>query len=287
MGDPFRKRYILPVVCALLVPSVGFAAGKIAAVLTLKDSLTSLNQPATVEVRLVDKGLLANAGLGGEPVELLINGKVVATAMTGGDGRAIMFYTPAKLGIVPLQVRVGTTPRVGAVDAEAVLAVWERRSPIVMVEVASLTEVPPTKNPLPGISLTGDPERKPMPDAADEIAKLTRFLYRVIYVTALPAAGADGFQAAAETRGWLKANKFPPGFVLVLPPGDEALGGKLDELHAAGWKTIKTGIGRTRAFAEAFLQRRLEAIVVPEPAKGDVPRKAKVAKEWKEVRKNL
>jgi hypothetical protein len=65
------------------------------------------------------------------------------------------------------------------------------------------------------------------------------------------------------------------------------MGDKLDELHAAGWKTLKTGIGRSKAFAEAFLQRRLEAVIVPEPAKGEVPRKAKVAKEWKEVRKKL
>ena len=54
---------------------------------------------------------------------------------------------------------------------------------------------------------------------------------------------------------------------------------KLDELHAAGWKTAKTGIGRTRAFAEAFLQRRLEAIIVPEPEKGDAAKPAEKAAE--------
>jgi hypothetical protein len=46
-------------------------------------------------------------------------------------------------------------------------------------------------------------------------------------------------------------------------------------------------VGRTKAFAEAFLQRRLDAVMVPEPAKGEVPRKAKVAKEWKDVRKKM
>jgi hypothetical protein len=58
-------------------------------------------------------------------------------------------------------------------------------------------------------------------------------------------------------------------------------------LHAAGWTTVKIGIGRTKTFAEAFLQRRLEAVIVPEPKKGAAPRKAKVAKDWKEVRKKL
>jgi len=58
-------------------------------------------------------------------------------------------------------------------------------------------------------------------------------------------------------------------------------------MHLAGWTQLKTGIGRTKVFAESFLQRRLEAVMVPEPAKGEAPRKAKVAKEWKEVRKKM
>ena len=32
---------------------------------------------------------------------------------------------------------------------------------------------------------------------------------------------------------------------------------------------------------------RLDAVMVPEPAKGEAPRKAKVAKEWKDVRKRM
>jgi hypothetical protein len=126
-----------------------------------------------------------------------------------------------------------------------------------------------------------------MPDAAGELGKLTQFYYRVVYVVGPVSGGVDGFQASVEARDWLKIHKFPPGYVLVLQPGEDALGVKIDELHAAGWKTIKTGIGRSRAFAEAFLHRRLDALMVPEPAKGDAPRKAKIAKEWNEVRKKL
>ncbi len=125
-----------------------------------------------------------------------------------------------------------------------------------------------------------------MPEAADELEKLTRFYYRVIYVVT-SSASTDGFQASMEARDWLKTHKFPTGYVMVLPPDSQALGAKIDEFHAEGWKTIKIGVGRTRAFAEAFLQRRLDAIIVPEPAKGDAPRKVKVAKDWKDVRKKL
>jgi hypothetical protein len=91
----------------------------------------------------------------------------------------------------------------------------------------------------------------------------------------------------AQARQWLKDQKFPVGHILVLPSDPETFGAKLDDMHAAGWKTLKIGVGRTKAFAEAFLKRRLDAVMVPEPAKGEAPRKAKVAKEWKEVRKKL
>jgi hypothetical protein len=90
-----------------------------------------------------------------------------------------------------------------------------------------------------------------------------------------------------EAREWLETHKFPAGYVLPLSPDAKALGDKIDEFHEVGWKTVKIGIGRSKAFAEAFLQRRLDAIMVPEPTKGDVPRKAQVAKDWKDVRKKL
>jgi hypothetical protein len=126
-----------------------------------------------------------------------------------------------------------------------------------------------------------------MPDAVDELNKLTRFYYNVIYVVPTEDDRSGGFSANEQIRAWLRAHKFPPGHILVLSGGPDALGTQLDELHTAGWKTLKVGIGRSSAFAEAFLQRRLEAVIVPEPTKGEVPRKAKVAKDWKEVRKKL
>jgi hypothetical protein len=122
-----------------------------------------------------------------------------------------------------------------------------------------------------------------MAEAVEELGKLTQFYYRVIYVV----AGRDGFQSSAEAREWLKSHKFPTGYVLALPADTNALGAKIDELHADGWRTVKVGIGRSKVFAEAFLQRRLDVIMMPEPSKGEVPRKAKVAKDWKEVRKKL
>src|SRR5690242_9284479 len=90
------------------------AAEKTSATILVKDALTSPNQTATIEAKLTSKGLLASNPLGGEPLELLVDGKVVATAMTGGDGKAFLTYTPKAQGLVPIQVRVRNSPRVSS-----------------------------------------------------------------------------------------------------------------------------------------------------------------------------
>ncbi len=258
---------------------------KSSAALFVKDALTAPGQPVTIEAKLVGKRFVTSAPRGGEPLELVVEGKVVATTMTGVDGRAFLTYLPKKQALVPVEVRVGNSPRVASTPAQANLAVWEKRQPILVVELASLLEEP-TPSRVPTIGIGVPSERQPMPEASDELAKLTQFYYRIIYVVTVPAGG-DGAQVSAEVRAWLKTQKFPTGYVMIVSPDTMVLGTKIDELHAAGWKTVKVGVGRSKAFAEVFLQRRLDAIMVPEPSKGDVPRKAKVAKDWKEVRKKL
>jgi len=273
MTLPIRRAGLFSILLFWATTTILYAAEKVPGTLTVHDSLTSPNQPATIEATLTWKGLLTETGLGGEPIELLVAGNVVATAMTGGDGRAFLSYRPKAKGAVPFIVRIGTTPRVAVTEAGANLAVWERRNPIMAVEMAALKE---------------DAEGgRPMPDAAEELGKLTQFYYNLLYVVTQDKTTGTYDQVNAQARQWLKDQKFPVGHIVVVPSGSEEFGAKLDALHAAGWKTLKIGVGRTKAFAEAFLQRRLEAVVVPEPAKGEAPRKAKVAKEWKDVRKKM
>jgi hypothetical protein len=262
------------------------AVEKIAPTVLVKDSLTAPHQQTTIEAKLFAKGLLKDSPLGGEPVELLVKGIVSATAMTGGDGRAFLSFIPKGKDILPIQVRTGSSPRVSSAEGEAHLVVWERRTPILMVELTALMEDVHAETPVSRLVPRIDPEARPIADAADELGKLTQFYYGVIYVVTVPA-GADVFVISVEARTWLSTHKFPRGFVLALSGGEDALGAKIDELHQAGWKSAKTGIGRSKAFAETFLKRRLEAIIVPEPPVGEVPRKGKVAKDWKDVRKKL
>lgn len=277
--------FFLLSIIVIASPRSPLAAEKSSATILVKDALAAPGQSAAIEAKLISRRLMLIAALGGEPLELVVEGKVVATALTGGDGRAVFIYTPKAQGLTTVRVRVGNSPRVDQAEGQAHLAVWEKRQPILMVELSSLLEEPiPSRVPPIGIVL--ESERKPMADAAGELEKLTQFYYRVIYVVST-LAGQDAFQRSAEAREWLERHKFPAGHVIPLPPNAKAFGTKLDELHADGWRTVKIGIGRSKAFAEAFLQRRFAAIIVPEPTKGEVPRKAKVAKDWKEVRKKL
>lgn len=262
------------------------ATDKAAATLLVKDALTVPGRSTTIEARLSTAGPWTTAGIGGEPIELLVEDKVVATGMTGGDGRVFLSHRSNVQGALPIRVRVGKSSRVLPVEGRANLVVWEQRNPLVAVELAALMEQPPAPPPIPLLGASLDSGWRPMPNAAEELAKLTQFYYRVIYVVLLPSSGADGFRAANQTREWLNAHQFPPGYVLVSPPGGDALGEKLDELRAGGWKTLKVGIGRSTAFVEAFLNRRLQAVMVPEPS-GEAPPKARVAKDWKELRKKL
>ncbi len=278
-----RRACLVFILLSTVFPDLLFAAEKSSAAIFVKDALTVPGQPATIEAKLVSKHLMLIAALGGEPLELVADGKVVAKALTGGDGRAFLTYTPKAQGLAPVQVRVGKSPRVDQAEGQANLVVWEKRQPILVIELSSLLEQP-TPSRVPPVGVTLESERKPLVNAVEELGKLTQFYYRVIYVV----EGRDGFQRSVATREWLKNHKFPTGYVLTLPVIDmNTMGTKIDELHAAGWRTVKVGVGRSKGFAEAFLQRRLDAVMVPELSKGEVPRKAKVAKDWKDVRKKL
>jgi hypothetical protein len=281
---------IVSVLCSILLIIVVSArpcdaAEKIVAAIQIKDALTVPGQPATIEAKIDTTGAVRNVGLGGEPLELVVDGKVATTATTGADGRASFTYSTKTVGVLPIQVRLGTSTRVLPATGEANLVVWERRNPILAIDMASLIETVHVEASIPGTGPQKNLEQEPMPDAAAEIGKLTQFYYKVIYI--VPSTGSDGFQAGTQARAWLKAHQFPSGYMLVLPSGNEALGTKIDELRASGWNAIKVGIGRSKVFAEAFLQRRIDTVILPEPPKSEIPRKAKTAKEWKEIRKKL
>ena len=122
-----RFRGSLIAVCALVAfagPGSD-AAEKIDGRLSVRDVLVLPGQTARIEAVLTRSGLLGTQqGLGGEQLELLIEGKPVAKAMTGGDGRAFLDFTPKVRGNHGVTVRLAASPRVASPEAKAVLGAW-------------------------------------------------------------------------------------------------------------------------------------------------------------------
>jgi hypothetical protein len=220
--------------------------------------------------------------LGGEPVEFAIGDRVVAKAMTGGDGRAYAEYLPRMRGPVTMTVRLTDSRRVRSEPATATVFAWERRRPILLVELDALIETPQAiPLPFPGAPAVGLSGRKAVPDAAGALKRLAEFYYNLIYV-----AQADE-HVSRETRDWLVEQGFPIGVVARPNKGPDGLARTLDELRAEGWDHMKAGVGRSVAFADTLVKQRIPVVLIPPPDRGDVPKKAQTAKDWKELRKKL
>ena len=282
-----RLRGVLTVLLlAWVITAPGMAAGKTSGVLTVRDVLTLPNQTARIEVQLSGKTTAGDHGWGGVALQLYIDGKPVATAKTNEDGQAGFEYTPKMRGTNLMTVTVVESPSVEAEKGEGTLCVWERRRPILLVEMEAImrpNEPPVTASPVPTGTGTELPA-EPVSDAAEELSRLTQYYYNVVYVpTGKPLAGVAA--SVGSVRRWLTFHKFPAGFVVTLPSGD--LNAAIEMFKQGGWTTMKTGIGRTRSFVDTLLHQRMEVVVVPELPKGELPRKAKTAKDWKEVRKKL
>ena len=264
---------------AWMMPACPAWAGTPSGMLTVNDVLTLPHETARIEARLSGRLPPGEAGWAGILLQLEIDGKPIATTKTDGSGEAVFHYRPSMRGINVIAVSVVKTEGVEAEKAEATLCVWERRRPILLIELDALMQPSPTANDKEAILA-----RPSAADAAEELSLLTQYYYNVVYV---PTGGLVSASAGfpGTVRRWLNAHKFPAGFVMPVSSGD--LHDAIASMRRDGWTTMKSGVGRSRSFAEALLHERMEVVVVPELPKGEVPRKAKMAKDWKEVRKKL
>ncbi len=291
LGWVCRAPHVQGVVCLALVvsawvPGVG-AAEKIAATLIVKDALTMPKKPVMLEVRLVETGILGETALGGEPVEFFVGGVRAGTAMTGGDGRALLEFTTRMRGNQIIRVTVAGSPRVQNAEATANLFSWERRRPIILVELAALVEEGKLRGGFPALPLPMNLKSLPPPvsGAVTNLEKLTKYYFNVVYLSRTGNVELD------TLVGWLKEHefsKFSPGMPVVVKPGKKSLGAILEDFQEKGFTNIKGGIGRTREFADTFAERRLKVVILSEKGPNRTyPRKAQWAKDWLEVRKKL
>lgn len=264
-----------------------WGAGRAVGVLVVPDILTTPGKPVQLEARLVQEGLLGGMGLGGERVEFYVRGQSVGTAMTGGDGRAFLEYTPRMKGTHPIKVKTISHERIEPAESPAILAAWEYRNPILIVDMKALVtkqSIRPLPFPLPPLALSQALEAgaEAEPDAAGELEKLTKFYFNVVYLA------QSQIENPGQLRSWLTAHGFPDGLTKVIAPGKEAFETLLEDMETNGWENIQGGIGRTREFAEVLAKRRLVPVILPlSDQEKSFPRRAEVVSSWKEVRKFL
>jgi hypothetical protein len=263
---------------ACVIASTEMAAGKTSGFLTVGDVLTLPNRTAHIKARLSGDLPPKVPGWGGVPLQLYIDGKPVAKVKTDEGGQVTFDYLPKMRGTNVITVMVAEPASVDANKAEATLCVWERRRPILLVEMAAIMQPHEPSEPAMEVSA------QPVSDAAEELSRLTQYYYNVMYVP----TGDEMSPVIAPlgaVRRWLESHRFPAGCVITPSSGD--VYATIEDFKHEGWTTMKTAIGRTRPFADALLHQRLEVVVVPELPKAELPRKAKAAKDWKEVRKKL
>jgi hypothetical protein len=262
------------------------AADKAKPSVLVSDVLTNPGEPVQLQARVFEESLLGREiGLGGETLEFLVEKQVVGSTMTGGDGRAFLEYAPRMRGNFTITVRVPESPRVLSAEGKGLLASWERKKPILLIDlVAVMQEKSNPELPLPSFPINFSPTvlGEADNDAPNELEKLGRFYYNLVYLFRSEAGDKKTLQE------WIRTHQFPSGFPKIIPSGRQALEELIVQLEQDGWANVTGGIGRTAEFAEVLVEHRLKAVILHDPEdKEGFPRRAILVDSWKRVRKHL
>ena len=283
---------ILCLVCLLWLGPAVFgiepihAADKAKPTVLVSDVMTNPGEPIQLQALVFEEGLLGREiGLGGETLEFLVEKQIVGSTMTGGDGRAFLEYAPRMRGNFTIRVRVNESPRVLSAEGEGLLASWERKKPILLIDLASvMKEQSNPELPLPSLPINFSPTDLGEADdeAPNELEKLGRFYYNLVYLFRSDVGESKTLQE------WIRTNQFPSGFPKIISSGRQALEEVIVQLEKDGWANVTGGIGRTPEFAEVLVEHRLKAVILHDPEdKEDFPRRAILVKSWDKVRKHL
>ncbi len=241
------------------------------------DIMAVPGRPANLVADLLKEGLLAPSPLGGEVLFFEHGGRLLGRTLTGGDGRAMVPFTPQALGRMTVTVRVGESRRVTARETTAGVFVWDRKHPSVIISMKALVSV--SSRPDLGLPLPRSGAKLQNPDgsAVEALTVLAKRVH-VMYVTA-----SDRLELS-EVRQWADRNRLPAGPVFPLKPGPMSLSRELERWRQEGWTNIKGGLAGTGDEARALVDRKLKAIIPPTaPAKEKWPDKAVATKDWQEV----
>jgi hypothetical protein len=203
---------------------------------------------------------------------------------TDAEGWAKLEFAPQMRGNLALRARWATEAKANVIEGHGVVLSWERRRPLLLIDLAVLVEEeleskppPPELFPDPGLVLG-----KPFSAAPAELKKLAEFYYNLVYVDRTGKGRLEAIQV------WLRTHQFPPGMIRILPKSAASLPDLLQSLKEEGWENVSGGIGRTADFAEVLLKNRLQTIILPSPDNQErFPRRAIVLNDWSRVRRHL
>lgn len=274
--------FAVAVLCGGLTTGVGSEERTIELYLT--DALTFPSRPVQLEARLMEHRLDGDHGLPKEPVEFFIQGRPLGQVMTDSEGWARLEFAPKMRGNLSLKASWATATKAEMVEGQGVLLSWERRRPMLLVDLAVLVEgelntepPPPELFPDPGLVL-GAPSKA----APAELRKLAKFYYNLVYVDLTGKGRVEVIQS------WIRKHEFPPGMIRTLPVTSDALLKVLGSLKEEGWENVSGGIGRTAAFAEVLVKNRLKTIILPLAGKDErFPRRTIILNDWSRVRRHL
>ena len=255
--------------------------------LYVTDALTFPSKPVSLQARLTEHRPDGDQGLPKEPVEFFLQGRSLGQVSTDSEGWARLEFAPKMRGNLSLQAKWATPAKADVVEGRGVLLSWERRRPILLIDLAVLVEGKlETKDPPPELSdLIPNPGLilgQPSAAAPAELHKLAKFYYNLVYIDRTGEGRLEAIQ------NWLRTQEFPPGMIRVLPAQDLALPDLLKSLKEEGWENVSGGIGRTADFAEVLGKNRLQTIILPLPDNEErFPRRAIILNDWSRVRRHL
>ncbi len=185
---------IVLVLCGV-VSVRGEAATQVTGMLAVKDVLALPNQVAQIEAQLLGKTPAGEAARAGVSLQLAIDGKPAGTVKTNERGQAIFEYVPKMRGTYRMTVSIDGIAPVSAETIQASLCVWERRRPMLLVELEAIMQPnlsAAADGSLPSDGWPDEPHAQPVPDAAEELGRLTQYYYNVIYVQSSPETASVG-----------------------------------------------------------------------------------------------
>ena len=269
---------------ALCDLSTGVGSEERAIELYVTDALTFPSRPVQLQARLTEHRPEGDQGIPEEPVEFFLQGRALGKATTDSQGWARLEFAPQMRGNLELRARWATAAKAEVVEGRGVLLSWERRRPILLIDLAVLVEgeldpepPPPELFPDPGLILA-----EPHTAAPAELSKLSKFYYNLVYVDQTGKGRLEAIQS------WLRKQQFPPGMIRIFPKTATSLDDLLLALKEEGWENISGGIGQTADFAEALVKNRLQAIILPRSdSEQRFPRRAIILNDWSRVRRHL